>query len=88
MDKRIHSYLSIIGQRGGRASTRHLDTGTARDMVRLREARRAFRLFFTRCFWSCDPAFVVTARDIAWVAEQLMKYGGREGWERGARLCH
>jgi hypothetical protein len=26
-------------------------------------------------------------RDVPWVAEQLMKFGGRAGWELGARLC-
>jgi hypothetical protein len=56
-------------------------------MVRLREARRAFKRFHTQCFWSCDPAYQVTARDVSWVAEQLMKFGGRAGWDAGARLC-
>lgn len=56
-------------------------------MVRLREARRAFRRFHTRCFWWCDPNYTVTLAAIPWVAEQLMKFGGREGWEAGARLC-
>jgi hypothetical protein len=56
-------------------------------MVRLREARRAFRRFRVQCFWFCDPEYIVTPRDIPWVAEQLMKHGGRTGWEIGARLC-
>jgi hypothetical protein len=56
-------------------------------MVRLREARRAFRRFHTRCFWSFDPDYRVTAQDVGWVADQLMKFGGRSGWELGARLC-
>jgi hypothetical protein len=56
-------------------------------MVRLRDARRAFRQFHAQCFWSCDPAYVVTPRDLPWAAEQLMKFGGRRGWELGARLC-
>lgn len=24
---------------------------------------------------------------VPWVAERLMTYGGREGWEIGAKLC-
>lgn len=56
-------------------------------MVRVREARRAFRKFHTRCFWSTDPQRVITAADVPWVAEQLMTHGGREGWELGAKLC-
>jgi hypothetical protein len=57
-------------------------------MVRLREARRAFRRFHARCFWSCAQDYFVTMDDIAWVARQLMTYGGHEGWRIGARLCH
>jgi hypothetical protein len=56
-------------------------------MVKLREARRAFRRFHTQCFWSFDPDYVVTMDDVPWVARQLMEHGGREGWEIGAKLC-
>jgi len=87
MDPTIRAYLSAIGRRGGRKSRRLLPTDTARDMVRLREARRAFRRFHTQCFWSSNPEYLVTLRDVPWVAEQLMKFGGRAGWEAGARLC-
>jgi hypothetical protein len=80
-------YLSEIGKRGGKRSRRTLDTDTARQMVRLREARRVYREFHTRCFWSFDPAYRVEASDIPWVAERLMTFGGRDGWRKGARLC-
>ncbi len=56
-------------------------------MVKLREARRAFRRFHTQCFWSFDPDYVVTMDDVPWVARQLMEHGGREGWQIGAKLC-
>lgn len=56
-------------------------------MVRVREARRAYRRFHTQCFWSCAPDRVITLADVSWVAEQLMKHGGREAWQVGARLC-
>ena len=87
MDRAVRAYLAEIGRRGGRKSRRRLDPDEARGMVRLREARRAFRRFYAQCFWSCDPEYAVTARDVPWVAEQLMKFGGRRGWELGARLC-
>jgi hypothetical protein len=87
MDPTVRSYLSAIGRLGGRKSRRSLPTGTARDMVRIREARRAFRRFHTQCFWSYDPDYRVTLHDVPWVADQLMKFGGRTGWEIGARLC-
>ncbi len=41
----IRRYLARIGARGGRKSRRTLDAETARAMVRVREARRAFRRY-------------------------------------------
>ena len=87
MDANVRAYLAGIGRRGGQKSRRRLDSVTAREMVRLREARRAYRRFHAQCFWSCDPAYAVTRHDLPWVAEQLMKFGGRDGWDLGARLC-
>jgi hypothetical protein len=87
MKDAVRAYLAAIGRRGGIKSRRRLPPETARDMVRLREARRAFRRFHTRCFWSYAPDYRVTLRDLPWVAEQLMTFGGRDGWEAGAKLC-
>ena len=87
MERNVKAYLAEIGRRGGRKSRRALEPETARDMVRLRESRRAFRRFHASCFWSFDPNYVVTLADVPWVAKQLMTYGGRVGWETGARLC-
>lgn len=84
---RINRYLAMIGARGGRKSRRLLDADTARDMVRVREARRAFRRFRTSSFWSYRPDLVIGKNDVGWVAEQLMKYGNREAWRIGAKLC-
>lgn len=83
----IKAYLSEIGRRGGRKSRRVLEPGTARDMVRVREARRAFRRFRALCFWSYRLDLEIGLADAPWVAEQLMKYGNREAWRVGARLC-
>lgn len=83
----VRRYLAEIGSRGGRKSRRQLDPECARDMVRVREARRLFRRFHAQCFWSFDPKLELTLADVPWVAEQLMKNGGREAWEAGARLC-
>jgi len=85
--KDVKRYLARIGSRGGRKSRRTLDPETARAMVRVREARRAFRRFRATCFWSCRPDLVITAADVPWVAEQLMKHGNREAWRTGAKLC-
>ncbi len=87
MSQEVKEYMAIIGRRGGMRSRRKLDPQTARDMVRVREARRAFREFYAECFWSFDPAYRVTLDDVAWVADQLMRHGGRNAWATGARLC-
>ena len=83
----VSRYLAEIGARGGRKSRRVLSANTARSMVRVREARRAFRRFRSTCFWSYRPDLVIGASDIAWVAEQLMKHGNRDAWRVGAKLC-
>ena len=83
----IRKYLAGIGRRGGLKSRRTLDPEAARDMVRVREARRAFRRFNADCFWSFRQDLVIGRDDVAWVAEQLMKHGTREAWLVGARLC-
>jgi hypothetical protein len=87
MDRSVREYLSEIGRRGGRASRRTLDSEDAREMVKVREARRLFRRFYTRCFWSFDPELRIGRDDVAWVAEQLRKHGGRDAWEAAVRLC-
>jgi hypothetical protein len=87
MNPEVRRYLAEIGRRGGRKSRRQLDADQARAMVRVREARRAYRRFHARCFWSCPPDLVIRAADVPWVAEQLMRYGGREAWDKGAGLC-
>jgi hypothetical protein len=83
----IRRYLAEIGSRGGRKSRRTLDPDTARAMVRVREARRAYCRFYTECFWSYRPDLTITGDDVAWVAEQLKKHGSRKAWDVGTRLC-
>ena len=85
--KQTRQYLARIGATGGRKSRRALSPEDARAMVRVREARRAYRRFRTQCFWSYRPDLVITQADVPWVAEQLRKHGGREAWLVGARLC-
>jgi hypothetical protein len=83
----VAEYLAKIGARGGCKSRRELDPDTARSMVRVREARRAFHRFRSICFWSYRSDLVIGADDVPWVAEQLMKHGNREAWRSGAKLC-
>ena len=87
MERKVRDYLSEIGRRGGRKSRRVLDPGMARQMVRVREARRAYRRFHARCFWSFDPDYKIRPSDLAWMADQLRRHGGRDAWEVASRLC-
>ncbi len=83
----VRRYLAEIGAKGGRKSRRTLAPDVARSMVKVREARRAFRRFRTKCFWSYRPDLVIGIDDVPWVAEQLMKHGNREAWMIGSKLC-
>lgn len=83
----ITKYLSTIGRRGGLKSRRALDPDTAREMVSVREARRAFRRFHSACFWSYRVDLKLTRANVPWVAERLMRHGNREAWRVGAKLC-
>lgn len=84
----LRRYLAQIGARGGRKSRRALAADTARNMVRVREARRAFRRFRSTCFWSYRADLRITLTDVSWVAEQLRRHGNREAWRVAAKLCH
>ncbi|MGC9452992.1 MAG: hypothetical protein ACP5I4_16265 [Oceanipulchritudo sp.] len=79
--------MAEIGRTGGRKSRRHLDRDQARGMVRIREARKAYRQFHDRCFWSSPADLKITEADIPWVIDQLRRHGGRTGWERADHLC-
>ena len=86
-EKVIKDYLSRIGRKGGKKSTRILESGAAKSMVKVREAKKAFSKYYIECFWSFDPDLKITKDDVAWVANQLMKYGSMDCWKVGRRLC-
>lgn len=83
----VRAYLASIGSKGGRESRRALSPETARDMVRVREARRAYRRYHAQCFWSYRPDLEIGLADVPWVAERLRKHGNRETWMVAERLC-
>ncbi len=87
MNGEIRRYLAEIGRRGGRKSRRTLDPETARAMVRVREARRAFRKFHAMCFWSYRKDLEIGPADVEWVAETLKKNGDMRAWRMAGRLC-
>ena len=86
MDTETRKYLAEIGRRGGRKSRRKLDPETAKAMVRVREARRAYRKFYAMCFWSYRKDLRIGLADVDWVAETLKKNGDMRAWRTAGRL--
>jgi hypothetical protein len=87
MDENTRRYLAEIGRRGGTRSRRRLDPDTARRMVRVREARKAFRRFHASCFWSSPVDLEIGEEDIPWVVDRLRRSGNQEAWDVARRLC-
>lgn len=83
----VSAYLAEIGRKGGRKSRRRLSSEEARNMVRVRMARRAFREFYAQCFWYMRADAVVTLADVPEVARGLRQNGGRRGFLLAAKLC-
>jgi len=51
VDAKVKEYLASIGRKGGKSSRRSLSAEEAAKMVRIREARRAFRDYGDRKAW-------------------------------------
>lgn len=83
----VKNYLATIGRRGGLRSRRVLSREQSKEMLRVREARRAFKKYRVRCFWSFDPNLTITREDVPWVVEMLKRHGNREAWESAMSLC-
>ncbi|MEI6147972.1 MAG: hypothetical protein WCS01_02670 [bacterium] len=85
--KEVRAYLAAIGRKGGAKSRRRLSCEAARDMVRVREARKIFREFYAQCFWFIRPDLRVTINDIPELVRGLRQNGGRQGFLLAAKLC-
>jgi hypothetical protein len=83
----VSEYLARIGRKGGIKSRRHLSPEEARNMVRLRETRRAFHRFHAQCFWYMREDMDVTLADVPEIVRGLRQNGGRQGFLLAARLC-
>jgi hypothetical protein len=81
----VRRYLAEIGRRGGLKSRRNLDRETARQMVRIREAGRAYRRFHAICFANLPAGRPVRQDDVDWIADRLIRHGG-EAEAVGLRL--
>jgi hypothetical protein len=87
MNASVRKYLAEMGRKGGLKSRRNLSAEDAKEMIRIREAKRAFKKFYAQCFWSYNPKYSISKIDVPWIADELKKHGGREAWKVGVRLC-
>ncbi len=83
----VRAYLSGIGRKGGLKSRRRLSPEDAKNMVRLREAKRAFRRYRAQCFWYMPEDMDITLADLPEIARGLRQHGGRRGFLLASRLC-
>lgn len=83
----VRDYLASIGRVGGQRSKRNLSREESKNMVRIREARRAFRKYYAQCFWSYDRNLKININDVPWVVEMLKRHGNRKAWETATSLC-
>ncbi len=83
----VRRYLAEIGRRGGKKSRRTLSREDAQEMVRIREARRAFRKYHAQCFWFMREDLQIGSEDIPEIIKGLRLHGGRSGMKFAERLC-
>ena len=83
----VRNYFSKIGRKGGSISRRDLSSEAAREMVKVREARRAFREFHAECFWYMPRDLNVSKEDIPAIVRGLRQNGGRQGFLIADKLC-
>jgi len=87
VNQSISEYLSEIGRKGGKKSRRVLSAKDARNMVRVREAGRAFKAFHAQCFWYMPKDMKVMLEDLPEIVRGLRQNGGRRGFLLASRLC-
>ena len=83
----VSEYLAAIGRKGGKKSRRSLSPLQARNMVRVREAQKAFRKYYAQCFWYMPAEMKVTLADVPEIVKGLRQNGGRRGYLLAAKLC-
>jgi hypothetical protein len=54
---------------------------------RLELARKAFKEFYTMCFWSYRPDLEITEDKIPFIIRGLREQGGHAGYRVAAELC-
>ncbi len=83
----MSEYFAVIGRKGGTRSRRSLSPDQAKNMVKVREARRAYKQYHAQCFWYMPEDAEITKTDIPEIVRGLKKNGGRQGFILAAKLC-
>jgi hypothetical protein len=82
----IKTFLRKSGSKGSGRSRRRLDSHQARRMVAVREARRAFRVYKTQCFWSFDPDWSIHNAQVPLVIQTLRSEGNAQAFALAKRI--
>ena len=83
----LKGYFAAIGRKGGLKSKRALSTEQSREMLKVREARRAFRKYHAQCFWYMRRDAEITESNIPEIVRGLKANGGRQGLILAEKLC-
>jgi hypothetical protein len=83
----MSDYFARIGSKGGARSRRRLSPEQAKSMVKVREARRAYKSYHAQCFWYMPEDAKIKQSDIPEIVRGLKKNGGRKGFILAAKLC-
>ena len=81
------SHFTRIGPKAGSRIRRSRSSADDQDVVRVRDARRAFRDFYAQCFWYLRPDMQITLREVPQIVRGLRQNGGRQGFLVAERLC-
>ena len=54
---------------------------------KLELARRVFREWFARCFWSWNPDAIINEENLPLLIRDLRLNGGHKGYRIAAQLC-
>lgn len=87
MDKNVKTYLAEIGRVGGKKSRRTLSKDQARQMVKVREAKKAFKEYYSRCFWHLKSDLEITEDNLYLIIKGLKNYGDRRAFLIASKLC-
>lgn len=87
MEQALKRYLSDIGRRGGLKSRRKLSPSEATLMVKIREAKKAFKEYYSLCFWHLKPDLKITRDNLHLIVKGLKNHGDRRAFNIASRLC-